>query len=151
MSTTHLSEIQIQEYVANRLTANDLVIKHLQQCRFCSIQVANYQLLFEKLHAIEKPEFDFNLSALALENLPVRREKRPWLNYLAIAAMICLSLAVVAFFGDYMLAVFKGLPLTLFVTIALPALCILIFQATEIISVHKKTNETLNSIRQLQH
>lgn len=151
MSTIHLSEFEIQEYVVNGLAENDAKVTHLQRCHFCSVQVASYQLLFEKLHATEKPEFDFNLSALVLENLPVRRKKRPWLSYLAIAATICLSLAIIAFFGDYLLVAFNGLPLVLLVIMALPALCILIFQAFEILSVHQKTIENLNSIHSLQH
>jgi hypothetical protein len=151
MSTTHLSEVEIQEYVVNGPAENNGIVKHLQQCSFCSMQVANYKLLFEKLHTTEKPEFDFNLSALVLENLPVKRKKGAWLSYVAIATTICLSLAVVAFFGNYLVAAFKGLPITLFVTMALPALCILVFQAFEIIKIHQKQTGMLNSIRPLQH
>lgn len=143
MITSHLNETEIQLYVAEPEAISDVLAAHVQDCALCQSSAANYVLLFKHIQDAAKPTFDFDLSAIVLEQLPASKNTFPW----AVILVSLLSVAVIAvsmlFFWSAMITIINGISGMLFAIVGAGAVVIIIFQAIEMLKDHQKRMNTL--------
>ena len=144
MTISHLSEQEIQQYVLDRKNTGSDISAHIHDCERCQAKATAYSTLFKELKEIPKPAFDFDLSELVLNQLPVRKPLFPWM---AIAAA-CLAIFLVSFavisFTNYLSAAARGLSVQLLYFLIIPAVSILVIQGLSLLKVHKKQMSALN-------
>ena len=150
MITAHLTDAEIQLYVAEpEMTSEQLKI-HIHDCANCQTRAANYQLLFNGIHDDAKPQFDFDLSALVLEQLPEPKRAFPWaVIFVSVFSVLLIVLSTI-FFWPIMDAVISSAPMVLIVSAITAAVVILIFQALEMVKNHQKQIQTLLNAKKLQ-
>lgn len=150
MITAHLTDTEIQLYVAEpEMTSHQLKI-HIQDCANCQTRAANYQLLFNGIHDDAKPQFNFDLSTLVLEQLPEPKRTFPWAGILVSVFSVLLIVVSATFFWSIIDAVIRSAPVLLIATALTSAVVILIFQALEMVKNHKKQIHTLLNAKTLQ-
>jgi hypothetical protein len=150
MITAHLTDAEIQLYVAEPEMTSDQLKIHIQDCANCQTRAANYQLLFNGIHDHAKPQFNFDLSTLVLEQLPKPKRAFPWAAvFISVFSVILITLLGV-FFWSYIEAVITGASTVLIATAVTAAVVILIFQAFEMIKNHQKQLYTLLNAKTLQ-
>ena len=150
MITAHLTDAEIQLYVAEPEMTSDQLKIHVQDCANCQTRAANYQLLFNGIHDHAKPQFNFDLSTLVLEQLPEPKRAFPWTGILvSVFSVLLISLSAI-FFWSIMDAIIRSAPLLLITTALTAAVVILIFQALEMVKNHQKQIHTLLNAKTLQ-
>jgi hypothetical protein len=150
MITAHLTDAEIQLYVAEPEMTSDQLKIHIQDCANCQTRAANYQLLFNGIHEQAKPQFNFDLSALVLEQLPEPKRGFPWAAVLISVFSIILIVLLALFFWSYMAAVITCASTVLITTAVTAAVVVLIFQAVEMVKNHQKQLQTLLNAKTLQ-
>lgn len=150
MITAHLTDAEIQLYIAEPEMTSEQLKMHIHDCANCQTRAANYRLLFNGIHDHAKPQFNFDLSALVLEQLPKPRRAFPWAIILVSVFSVSLIVLSATFFWPIMDAVISGAPMVLIATAVTAAVVILIFQALEMVKNHQKQIHALLSAKTLQ-
>jgi hypothetical protein len=150
MITAHLTDAEIQLYVAEPEMTSDQLKIHIQDCANCQTRVANYQLLFNGIHDHAKPQFNFDLSTLVLEQLPEPKRTFPWAEILVSVFSVLLISFSAIFFWSIINAVISSAPLLLIALALTAAVVILIFQALEMVKNHQKQIHILLNAKTLQ-
>jgi hypothetical protein len=150
MITAHLTETEIQLYVAEPEVLDSQQVAHVAGCALCRTQAANYELLFNGMSNAPKPTFDFDLAALVLEQLPAPKRATPWA--LIVIAVLGAGIVAIAalFFWTAVAASLRVVSGVLLVAAATGALTILIFQIVEMFKAHQKQMDTILSQKTLQ-
>ena len=68
MTNIHPDENEIQNYILNA-SSNVEIVGHMLHCKSCSLKADQYRQLFEGIHHQESPAFEFNVTALILDQL----------------------------------------------------------------------------------
>ncbi|MCQ6960745.1 hypothetical protein [Mucilaginibacter aquariorum] len=150
MITAHLTDAEIQLYVAEPEVTSEQLKIHIHDCVNCQTRAANYRLLFNGIQDQAKPQFDFDLSNLVLKQLPEPKRAFPWTAILISVFSVSLIAFLTMFFWSYMEAVITGASMVLMVTAITAAVIILIFQAVEMVKTHQKQLHTLLNVKKLQ-
>jgi hypothetical protein len=150
MMTAHLTDAEIQLYVSEPEITGDQPKIHIQNCANCQAKAANYQLLFKGIHYQAKPQFNFDLSSLVLEQLPEPKRAFPWTGILVSVFSVLFIFLSAIFFWPIMDAVIKSAPLLLTAMALTAAVVILIFQSLEMVKNHQKQIHTLLHAKTLQ-
>jgi len=118
--TTHLSEIELQEYALHKSDLSTEKILHFASCARCQAVAANYQILVNELHQLPKPSFDFDISAAVIVKL--QKSKKSYSLPVVLACFFSLLLIVAAclaiynFWGELCIIITSTTPLiTLFI------------------------------------
>lgn len=150
MITAHLTDAEIQLYIAEPENINDRMKLHVQDCENCQANIANYQLLFRGIQEQAKPQFDFDLTSLVLEQLPEQRRAFPWVVLFTSVFSVSFISLLAVFFWSYMEAIIAQVPIVLIATAITAAIVILIFQAVEMVRNHQKQLHALLNAQTLQ-
>jgi len=150
MIKAHLTDAEIQLYIAEPETISDQLKIHVQTCTNCRTNIANYQLLFNGIHDQPKPRFDFDITNLVLEQLPEPKREFPWAIVLISVFSVLLITPLAVFFWSYMEAVIMCTSTVLIATTVTAAVVILIFQAVEMIKNHQKQLHSILNVKTLQ-
>jgi hypothetical protein len=150
MITAHLTDAEIQLYIAAPENINDQLKIHVQDCENCQANIANYRWLFNGIQDQAKPRFDFDLTSLVLERLPEPKRAFPWSVLFISVFSVSFILLLAVFFWSYMEAVITRAPTVLIATAITAAAVILIFQAVEMIRNHQKQLHALLSVNTMQ-
>jgi len=70
MSTSHISEMEIQQYVLDKTICGAGVVEHLSACDACRMKAENYLLLFSALREADRPVAEFDVAGTVLAALP---------------------------------------------------------------------------------
>lgn len=150
MITAHLTDAEIQLYIAEPENINDQLKIHVQDCENCQANIANYRWLFNGIQDQAKPRFDFDLTSLVLEQLPEPKRAFPWAAIMVSGFSVLLIFFSAIFFWPIMDAVIRSTPMVLLVSAVTAAVVILIFQALEMAKNHQKQIHTLLNAKTLQ-
>ncbi len=155
MTTNHLSEKEIQQFALDKFSCRKEIAEHIDLCESCRTQAATYQLLFGEIKEQQKPDFDFDVSALVLQQLARTKTVPLWYRL----TLYLLSLAVIAAFGGliyinrvyisyffqkYIVGAASGIPVAVIGLISAPIITILIFQCLEMYRRYQRKMEVLN-------
>nr|WP_067055355.1 hypothetical protein [Mucilaginibacter sp. L294] len=150
MITAHLTETEIQLYVAEPEAISRQLVTHLEDCALCRAKVANYVSLFKQIQEAPKPTFDFDLTALVLEQLPAPKMAFPWAAILISVLATALVAVSAVFFWSGIVVLIKGVSGVLLAVAATGAVVIVGFQAIELLKQHQKQMDTLLAQKTLQ-
>ena len=75
MVTKHLTDDEVQQYAVNKSNSEKRIGEHIHLCEECRSKVEVYQLLITGIKQQPQPAFDFNLSELVVQQLPLPKEK----------------------------------------------------------------------------
>jgi thiosulfate reductase cytochrome b subunit len=149
MKTAHLTDIEIQQYVLNPTDTHPYLLEHMATCESCKAKAANYRLMFSVIREQKKPAFDFDLSALMIEQISPVMPAASWLDKMTYTLILLgvLPLIVVVYENkDYLLAQVPGVSAMLLCLIGVTALTILIFQVIDLNKNHKQKMNILDAI-----
>jgi hypothetical protein len=122
MKDTHLSELEIQEFVLNRSDSQADTLAHLQTCGHCRATAEQYRLLFTGIEDQVKPEFDFDLSELVLASVSTTKPPFKWTNsvvYGLSALGLFFIVLVLILFKENVSVIFNGFKkMTLYLLLA---------------------------------
>ncbi|NCU05840.1 MAG: hypothetical protein GXC73_17885 [Chitinophagaceae bacterium] len=144
MNYEHLSDKDLQEYALQKQNCYPGIMEHIQQCISCQIKAEQYSTLFAAMQDLEKPSFDFDLSAEIIPQLQVK--KKPVSHspvYLSIALIAFAFVLVTILFGNAFLSLFLSMAPILFALIMTTVSCI---AAIIIIDMYKKHKAKMNSL-----
>jgi hypothetical protein len=144
MKIRHLSENEIQLHLTENSKLSQEFLSHLGNCPACQAELNAYKIISTDIKTLKRPAFDFDLSELVLDQIPVKTSEFPWATYFVVILGIILMVISFATFSDYLVHVFKALPSTLLIMVGISALLILLFQSTEAVKIYR---EKINSIK----
>ena len=70
MTTTHLSDDMIQQFALEAQGIDEPSETHIAGCKYCQLRAENYRVLFTRVAQQPPATFDFDISALVLNQLP---------------------------------------------------------------------------------
>jgi hypothetical protein len=150
MITAHLTETEIQLYVAEPGAISREQATHVEGCTLCRAKAANYALLFNGIHDAEKPAFNFDLSALVMEQLPAPKSAFPWAAILVAIFSIALVAVSALFFSSAILELIGNASAVLLTVAAAGAVVVLAFLAIEMLKEHQTRMDALMTQKTLQ-
>jgi len=150
MITAHLTETEIQLYVAEPQAISRQLAAHVEGCALCRAKVDNYVSLFKQIQEAPKPTFDFDLKALVLEQLPAPKMAFPWAAILITALATALIAVSAVFFWSGIVVLIKEVSGVLLAVAATGAVVIVGFQVIELLKEHQKRMDTLLTQKTLQ-
>ncbi|MDR6564400.1 MULTISPECIES: hypothetical protein [unclassified Arcicella] len=152
MITAHLSENEIQLYVAEPQAISKEQIAHIQGCASCRTKATNYELLFKGIGDVLHPTFDFDLSGLVLAQLPVAVPKKafPWATLLISFLSVAIIVASICLFWTAIQSVMKMMPSIMLSIAGTGVIVILAFQCMEMLKEHQKRMQALLFQKTLQ-
>jgi len=150
MITAHLTETEIQLYVAEPGAINAEQAAHVEGCAVCRANAANNVLLFKSIGDEEKPAFDFDLSALVMEQLPAPKSAFPWAAVLVSVFSVALVAVSALFFSSAIMELVGDASTILLTVAAAGAVVVLAFLATEMVKEHQKRMDALLMQKTLQ-
>jgi len=147
MTTKHLSEIETQQYALGKENCNTHLIEHIQSCETCRVKADNYQLIFTEIKVQPKPVFDFNLTDLVMNQLPLRKQKTSFENIaLYITAFVSILIAgfAIYFYKSFLSTALTGItPIAVYLIITTLA-SLLIFLGIDMFAKYNKQMKILN-------
>ena len=75
MVIKHLTDDEVQQYAVDKSNCEKRISEHIHLCKECRSKVEVYQLLITGIKQLPQPAFDFNLSELVVQQLPLPKEK----------------------------------------------------------------------------
>ena len=75
MVVIHLTDDEVQQYATDKPNCEKRIAEHIHLCEECRSKVEVYQLLITGIMQQPQPAFNFNLSALVVQQLPSPKEK----------------------------------------------------------------------------
>ena len=75
MVTKHLTDDEVQQYVVDRQHCEMKIVEHIHICGECKLKAEIYQSLVTGIKGQLQPTFNFDLSALVVQQLPSVKQK----------------------------------------------------------------------------
>jgi len=99
MKNEHLTDSDLQKILFGDSDAVQEAISHLECCEECSIRAGGYKNIFEAVGKQEKSKFEFELSELVMDRLPVmKREHTFTKSVIKLLLFIAIPLAALTVF-----------------------------------------------------
>ncbi len=100
----HLTEDEVQQFVVDRNDCEATIVEHIHRCSECKMKAEIYQSLITGIKQQPEPAFDFDLSSLVLQQLPLPKQKsseRPLLWMLIFIGMTLVGGVAYYFQGSF--------------------------------------------------
>src|SRR4026208_1222113 len=104
MVTKHLTDDEVQQYVVDRQHCEMKIAEHIHICGECKLKAEIYQSLVTGIKQQSQPNFNFDLSALVVQQLPSAKEKasdRLLLRLLLFIGIAVMGIGVYFFEGSF--------------------------------------------------
>jgi hypothetical protein len=149
MTTAHPNDNEIQEYSLGNMS--DMVIAtHMDNCALCSAKAAQYRLIFAAVKQQPAPVFDFDVTALVMQQLPAAKTKHSSDRYpaYAIGGMVVFALAALIYLAkNYFTGIVNGLAPVLIGLIIITAVIITAFLLADMYKKFRAKMDALNFAR----
>ena len=146
MNNGHLTDAEIQKSVFDAANTESYISQHLEHCAICRAIAREYIEEFKMFGELERPAFEFDLEALVMSGLPVKKNKPaplPLFAGLLIFVGLCSGLAFYVF-RKYLYNMFTGFSSILIYLMAATAFTFLVFQALESYKQYRRKIKDLN-------
>jgi len=148
MRAKHLTDEEIQRYVLDRDAVDVEITMHIHSCEQCNGKAQAYRLLVSGLREQPGELFDFSVTELVMQQLPVpslaaRKEKESGLVYVIISASAAIIVFALYFFRKYMISIFESIA-PVFVYLVLTAFMTL--SIVLIIDIYKKYKRKIHTL-----
>ncbi|MBC6611479.1 hypothetical protein H8B15_11120 [Hymenobacter sp. BT507] len=145
MTSTHLSERDLQAAAESEALLPTPQADHLRGCRLCQDRVATYQHLFVATARLPQPAFTFDLTASVLAQLPRQKPAFPWMLGGVAALVLGVVVVFLLVFGGAVAQAFQSLPTPLLGTgLALVATLLVAGQGVELLARHRRQMRLLS-------
>lgn len=148
MTSKHLNDAEIQQYVLQKTNCDVDIIEHIRHCTNCKIKAGQYKLLFDGIKEQEKPIFDFNLAELVMEQLPKHQQKlsneKSFFNFIVFIAIFFVCI-IFYFFGNNLLNLFWVITPILTGLIITTVTSLLVFLCIDMYKKYQTQMHALNS------
>ena len=146
MTTLHPTDNEIQEYSLHNIS-DTITINHIQQCAECSLKATQYKMMFESIKQQSTPAFDFNLTQLVMERLPVTKKKfsteKYFIYFIIVVVLLAFTLMVYPV-RNYLANTIMGLTLLSIFLITTAALVLSGFLIADMYKKFKAQMDILN-------
>ena len=135
MTTIHLTDAEIQQYVSDANTCGIKISGHITECKDCETKAANYATLFEALQEQPVSNFDIDITALVMAKLPAPAQPRLKNSYFIPSVIVVASggLCIPVYqYWPVLVKMFNSMQGMVILLLLLPVAAIFIFQLTEI-------------------
>jgi len=142
MVVKHLTDDEVQQYVVDKQYCEVKIVEHIHLCEECRSKVEVYRLLITNIRQQPQPAFNFNLSELVVQRLPLSKEKRSdglllWiLLFIGIGSMG----AILYYFEISFVYLFRGIAAIFIYLIIITALTVI---TGLFIAMYKKYNSEM--------
>lgn len=138
MKTVHFTEPELQLFADNPERMGPLHREHLNSCQHCRLSMENYSAISTSLRNMQCPEFSFDLAELVIAGLPVK--EKPFAGIPAIAALlgVAVMIIVVIVYGQPLILLFAGMPMSLLYLMLLPAIVLTVLQGMLIVNEYQR-------------
>ena len=145
MVTKHLTDEELQQYVVDRQHCETKIAEHIHSCRECKLKAEIYQLLVTGIKEQPQPTFNFDLSALVVQQLPSPKQKTNDGLLLWVLLVIGLGFmsAVFYYFEGSFVYLFRGIAAIFIYLIIITALTVF---TGLFIDMYKKYNDEMKSL-----
>lgn len=145
MKNIHLTDEEIQQYALDAKNCPKVWIEHIQYCPHCQQQAQAYQLLFEGIETQEKEVFDFDLTAMVMEQLPQPKPAQDKPFVYTIAAVVAVMMGIIGYiFGNSLLSLFTYLQPILVGLVIISSFGVMVFLGMDMYQRYKAQMKTLN-------
>jgi len=138
MTSSHLSEPDLQAAAEASALLPVAQVAHLRGCTRCQIQVATYQQLFAAAAQLPAPTFDFDLTASVLAQLPMARPTSRWVLGGVAALVMGVVVLFLVLFGRALAQAFQGFSTWLGAGLAVVAGVLVAGQCLELLAQHRR-------------
>jgi len=126
MVTKHLTDDEVQQYVVDRQHCEMKIAEHIHVCRECKLKAEIYQSLVTGISQQPQPIFNFDLSALVVQQLPSPKENAS--DKFLLRLLLFIGIAVIGtgvyFFEGSFVYLFKGVAAILIYLIIITAVTV---------------------------
>ena len=126
----HITDNEVQQFVVDKQHCEIKVVEHIHICDECKTKIEVYRSLITAIKQQPEPAFDFDLSELVLQQLPLPKQKAKIENdNLLVCAIIFIGVGFTGgalyFFRSYFKYFFDGIETILGVLIVVTAITVL--------------------------
>ena len=141
MTTRHLNNTEIQNYILQNDDYDAAVILHVTQCNMCRQKVAEYQQLFKGIAAQDTAEFDFDLAEVVSQAIKPKRRLSFFIFF-----PVFLALALLTFvFYQFALSGVNVISDPLIAISCIATIMVIVVQNTGLFKNHQKAMDLLNA------
>jgi hypothetical protein len=138
----HATDKEIQEFSLGNI-ADPMLVEHIKNSSKCSEAAKQYNMMFEAIKQQAAPAFDFNVTQLVMEQLPVKKSADKFFIYCSTGAAISTIAVLFYVIKVYLPSVFHGLTPMLAGLIIIAGLGVLLSVA---IDMYKKYMEKMDAL-----
>jgi hypothetical protein len=145
MKVTHPTEEEIQAYSLNT-NCDTVISKHIAECKSCRLKATQYKAMFTAIKQEPYPSFEFNLTKLVMEQLPVTKPTYSFGNffmYLLLSLIILIISTLLYPIKSFFITSIVNITSSLFSIITCIALLLSMFFYVE---MYKKFKAKINII-----
>ena len=139
----HLTDDEVQQFVIDKLNCEERIAQHVHLCEECKAKAEIYRLLITGIRQQPQPVFDFDLSAVVLQQLPSAKIKNAddkLLIWLFVFIGIGLTGTAIYFFEESFVHLFEGIATIFIYLIIITAVTVLI---ALFVDMHKRYNKRI--------
>ena len=142
MVTKHLTDEELQQYVVDRQHCEMKIAEHIHLCSECKMKAEIYQSLVAGIKQQLQPTFNFDLSALVVQQLPSAKQKENDRLLLWVLLFIGIGFmgAVFYYFEASFVYIFRGIAAIFIYLIIITALTVF---TGLFIDMYKKYNKEM--------
>jgi hypothetical protein len=145
MKNKHLTDEEIQNYALDAGHCSESSAAHIQQCGHCRQQVRYYERLIEGIKTQPKELFNFDLSALVMEQLSQSRPAYDTpLGYIMAVLMVMMAGVVGYTFGNSLVGLFMLVQPLLIALVIITALGLMVFLGADMYNRYKAQMKSLS-------
>jgi len=147
MTSKHITDNDIQQFVLDEANCPFDVIDHMSVCQNCRAKAETYKLLFSEIKRQAKPAFDFDLTEVVLSNIAHKETVGSQTSALIwLFTIIGLSSVVIIIylFGNYVVRVFVGVSSMAMYLVVTTSVLLLLFQGIEIFRKYRNQMASLD-------
>jgi type IV secretory pathway VirB6-like protein len=127
MVIKHLTDDEVQQYAVDKPNCETRIDAHIHLCEECRSKVEIYQLLIVGVKQQPQPAFNFNLSELVVQQLPLSKEQRGdgLLLWILLFVGVGFMGAILYYFEVSFVYLFRGITAIFIYLITITALTII--------------------------
>jgi hypothetical protein len=131
MTTPHVSDDDIQQYVLDSSMCSESACKHIESCARCNDARVVYESVIMQVKTAPRPSFDFDVYAVVSKRLPQRSSGLGWTIISVVAMVMTVTVFVFIRGQQYLLGILPSVPIILLQLIGVAVFTAMIFQLIE--------------------
>ena len=107
MSDQHPTEKEIVQFALDKDNCESDVVEHINVCEKCRTKAETFRITFEGMKNLPAPAFDFDLSALVMERIEVKKAGYSVTDMLIYSISALAAISLILIFFKYLTPIFS--------------------------------------------